>query len=254
VCCAFVDDTDVIHSARTQDTQGEEVMGEMHVVLDRWGGALRATGGALAPSKSCWCAIDFRWNGKRWIHRTTEEMPGDIFITGGDGRRVTLTRHEPDVGKETLGVMQAMDGNDDEEVLHLRRKADDFAESMRTGCLSKNDAWFALAATIMKTLEYPMATTTLSEKEWDHILVPILKAGLPRSGIDRSFPRDIFVRSEVPSRSGDPPSLVSSGNHSSPGMLKTNLARRYHWSSDLFFSGTIALGGGTSGLAHRPQL
>jgi hypothetical protein len=119
-------------------------------------------------------------------------MPGDIFITGVDGRRLIRTRHEPDVGKETLGVMQAMYENNDEEVLHSRRKADDFAESMWTGCLSKNDAWFALTAAIMKTLEHPMATTTLSEKEWEHILVPILRAGLPRSGIDRSFPRDIF--------------------------------------------------------------
>ena len=37
---------------------------------------------------------------------------------------------------------------------------------MKTGYLSKNDAcWFALTATIMKTMEYPMATTTLLQSE-----------------------------------------------------------------------------------------
>jgi hypothetical protein len=28
---------------------------------------------------------------------------------------------------------------------------------MRTGMLSKNDAWFALPATILMTMQYPMA-------------------------------------------------------------------------------------------------
>jgi hypothetical protein len=65
VCYAFVDDTDVIHSAESTDTPGEEVIQEMQGVLDRWGGLLRATGGAIVPSKSYWYAIDFKWNGKR---------------------------------------------------------------------------------------------------------------------------------------------------------------------------------------------
>jgi hypothetical protein len=63
---------------------------------------------------------------------------------------------------------------------------------MRTGFLSKNYAWYALNAAILKTMEYPMARTTMSEKEWNYIMGSILKAGIPRSGIDRSFPRDIL--------------------------------------------------------------
>ena len=85
-----------------------------------------------------------------------------------------------------------MDGNNKDEILHLRKKADAFAESMRTGYLSKNDAWFALTATIMKTMEHPMTATALSEAEWEHVMAPILRAGLPRSGIDRSFPRAVL--------------------------------------------------------------
>jgi hypothetical protein len=43
VCYAFVDDTDVNHSASNTDTPGEEVIFEMQEVLDRWVGTLRAT-------------------------------------------------------------------------------------------------------------------------------------------------------------------------------------------------------------------
>jgi hypothetical protein len=51
VCYTFVDDTDVIHSAPTTATPGEEVIAEMQIVLDRWGGVLRATGGGSSPKK-----------------------------------------------------------------------------------------------------------------------------------------------------------------------------------------------------------
>ena len=36
VCYAFVDDTDVIHSASSTATPGERVIAEMQGVLDRW--------------------------------------------------------------------------------------------------------------------------------------------------------------------------------------------------------------------------
>jgi hypothetical protein len=54
--------------------------------------------------------------------------------------------------------------------------------------LTKNNAWFAITSTIMLTLQYPMAATTISEKEWEHIMIPILKVGLPQAGFARTFP------------------------------------------------------------------
>jgi hypothetical protein len=110
----------------------------------------------------------------KWVYRTIDDMPGDILITGVDGVRVVLQRYEAKVGKETLGVMQAMDGNNVAEIAQLLKKAVAFADSMGTGYLSKNDAWFALTATIMKTMEYPVATTTITETEWNTIMTPIL--------------------------------------------------------------------------------
>jgi hypothetical protein len=50
----------VIHLVPTTATPGKEVIAEMQIILDRWRGVLRATGGALVPKKSYWHAIDFR--------------------------------------------------------------------------------------------------------------------------------------------------------------------------------------------------
>jgi hypothetical protein len=68
-CCAFVDDTNLVHSAKSAANSGKDVIGETQEVLDRWGRVLQATGGALAPSKSHWCVINFIWTGTRWACR-----------------------------------------------------------------------------------------------------------------------------------------------------------------------------------------
>jgi hypothetical protein len=191
-CYAFVDDTDVVLSARTIITPGEETVPEMQEVVDRWEGGLRATGGALVPSKSYWYLLDFHWQNGKWHYRSIQDMPGNIHIRDTNGSRVMLTRLEPSDARETLGIMIAMDGNCDAEILHLRAKAEEFADQLRTGFIRKNDAWYALTATIMKTLEYPMPATTISEQDWEHIFKPIRKIGLPKAGFARNLPGTVL--------------------------------------------------------------
>jgi hypothetical protein len=43
ICYAFVDNTDIIHSATSTAVKGEDVIGQMQEVLDCWGGLLCAT-------------------------------------------------------------------------------------------------------------------------------------------------------------------------------------------------------------------
>jgi hypothetical protein len=97
VCHAFVDDADMIQSTPTTDAPGEEMIAEMQTALDCWGGVSPTTGGVLVPSKSHWCAIDFCSTGAKWAHRTVDEMPRDISITGADRTWVALQRHEATV-------------------------------------------------------------------------------------------------------------------------------------------------------------
>jgi hypothetical protein len=58
--------------------------------------------------------------------------------------------------------------------------------------LSKHDTWHALHSTIFKTIEYPMVATTLTDKDWEYVMAPILMAGLPKAGIPRTFPRSVL--------------------------------------------------------------
>ena len=80
VCYAFVDDTDLVHTAKDVDTRGPTIIAEMQSALDHWEGGLKATGGALVPEKSYWYLIDFIWTGEKWRYATKTDMPGDISI------------------------------------------------------------------------------------------------------------------------------------------------------------------------------
>jgi hypothetical protein len=40
-------------------------------------------------------------------------------------------------------------------------------------------------------MEYPMAAICLSQRQWDHVMVPILEAGLNVIQFSRKFPRDM---------------------------------------------------------------
>jgi hypothetical protein len=124
ICYAFVDDTDVVHVGQDVNVTGEEILVQMQEVVDHWEGGLKATGGALVPSKSYWYLVDFIWDGKKWTYSTKEDVPGDISIRTVDGEsRVNLTRYEVDHAEETLGVYLAMDGNNTEECAALQKKS-----------------------------------------------------------------------------------------------------------------------------------
>jgi hypothetical protein len=86
ICHAFVDDTDVIHSALSVDSPGEEVIKERQGVLDRWGGLLLATEGGIMPKKSYWYTIDFKWMVDAGLiaHKTTCQARFSSRATTGD--------------------------------------------------------------------------------------------------------------------------------------------------------------------------
>ncbi len=138
VCYAFVDDTDVVHTAQDVNTTGQDILIQMQQVIDHWEGGLRATGGAIVPKKSYWYLIDWIWEKGKWKYASIDDIPGDLTIRDTCGtKRVTLQRYNPEIAKETLGVFLAMDGNNREEILKLRAKTQEFADQIRTGSINK---------------------------------------------------------------------------------------------------------------------
>ena len=99
---------------------------------------------------------------------------------------------DPSEGKKTLGVILAPDGNNKAAVKELREKAVHWRNLIKTGHIDNRDAWLALQTTIYKTLQYPLPALTLTEKECNHVMAPMLMGGLSSSGINRNIPREIL--------------------------------------------------------------
>jgi hypothetical protein len=76
-------------------------------------------------------------------------------------------------------------------VKNLVEKAIIWADHMRTGVLTKAEAWLALQTTIWRTFYYPLNALNMTRKQCEKIMSPVLKYALPAMGVCRTFPRDL---------------------------------------------------------------
>jgi hypothetical protein len=105
VCYTFVDDTDLVHTRPGDDISGAELIPEMQDALDHWEGDLCTSGGALVPSKSHWCLVDFKWKNGSWRYCSIADCPGDISMRDHLGDGVTLEQVEVSAARKSLGIM-----------------------------------------------------------------------------------------------------------------------------------------------------
>jgi hypothetical protein len=178
---AFVDNTDLIElDLRRDDFDTPTTMENMQDFITRWEGGLKATGGAIVPMKSWVYPISFAFNHEgKWKYESTQEIDAHFSVRDHNDDLLPLQQHDPHIGKETLGVILAPDGNNCEMVEAMITKVKEWRDYIQTGFLTAQDAHQALHTTILKTLQYPLPALTLTEKQCDKIMAPILEVGLP---------------------------------------------------------------------------
>ena len=191
-CTSFVDDTDLWLS-EIPDSPPTSTLSRAQAMLDLWNGLLHSTGGALVAHKSHWHWIAFQWNGKQWVYQDPPPSFNNLTILNYDtGQReplLLLPHHE---GRRTLGVHLRPDGSDDATFQALLSKSTAWASRLRSHPLPPATSWLALNTTLMKTLEYPLPSTTLTPKQCQQILWPALQIALPMSKIQRRIPRTLL--------------------------------------------------------------
>ena len=99
------------------------------------------------------------------------------------------------IGKETLGVHLAPDGNCNDAVKILRQKAEHWHNQITTGRISPEEAWRCVDSTITKTLEYPLPALSLTKTEYKYIMHPVKEAGLAQAKVCRRYPLDLVYGS-----------------------------------------------------------
>ena len=204
---AFVDDVDLI-----QALPEENPIPILQEELDSWRQGLNTASGALEWSKCDIYLLLHKWNMKscRWQIASKEQCPGDIFIND-DGEQRALRRQEPHKATLSLGVQFAPDGSMKDQVIHLRKKAEQWADLLRVKKMQRDAVWYSLTASIMKTIEYPLLATSMSREQFQFIMAPILVTALPRAGICRYMNRDVIYSLPIHQGMGIPDPFVTQG-------------------------------------------
>lgn len=187
---AYVDDTDLVETAKNNNDTAQDILARMQKCVDLWEGMIKATGGALVIEKSCWWLIDFEWQEDgSWKYK---QSPGELSAKDASGAIKQFKRLTAQQAFETLGIYLSPDGNDEAAVEELKKKAKRWADKIRTCFLRSDEAATALFTTIYKTLEYPLAALCLTEEECDDIMRPVLEVALPKMGLNRHFSRAVL--------------------------------------------------------------
>jgi hypothetical protein len=162
---------------------------------DTWEGGLKATCGAIVPEKTFWYLIDFSWQSGQCKYKTISECPAKIEIKDIKGVRKELQRYEVHNAQEMSGEFLAPDGNPMKQIEKMKNAAIKWADCMRSGHISRDDAWLSFYSTIWKTLLYPLPALNLNKETYNKIMTPILNYLLPAMGICRNFPRTLVYSS-----------------------------------------------------------
>jgi len=140
-------------------------------------------------AKCHWYLVDFAWKNGAWQYASIQNTPAELHVQDANGTFSPIKCLPVTKAHRTLVVRLAPNGNNKEEYNYLCSQAQSWQEQVCTGHLPRHLAWQALQSSLLPKLKYPLSATTFSRQACNKILGPALLAGLPASGIMRTFPQ-----------------------------------------------------------------
>ena len=189
----FVDDVDLTETLGDSAQQ----FARPQASLNTWNTDLRAIAGALQGLKCSWQKLGYTFtSSNRWKLQKIDMNDPDLTFVTDDGP-ATLKRLEYNKATLALGIMFSIDGSMDDTVKHLKSKVIKWADSLNQSTLTKHDTCYSVNAGILRSLQYPLLATTMSQPQITSIMAPLFKAALPKMGICRNMTRDaIYCKQE----------------------------------------------------------
>ena len=184
---AFVDDTELFLTARTNETP-EQLMIRAEMAINLWRECLYVTGGIMRSSKCAWTMLDYNGTLQNSTMLSQKSNPGSIRMPEENGIIKTIPRYDKDDPREYLGVVQTTDGEETEQLKNMTQKILDWNELIKQSRLPPALNLKAVMCKIHKTLQYPLPALTLSEKSSQKLSNKLYWESLPKCGIVRTFP------------------------------------------------------------------
>ena len=185
--CQFVDDSTYTQTSATI----EGLLLDTTRAQTLLSGLVRATGGALEPTKSFMWVLDHRYTGQEYQLKTAQQVPFSLQVPDDKGEPTTIPQLEVTDTRRMLGVELGPVSGDKAQTAVLRKKGQEWADRLKNKKLNPRLAWTGLTTGIMKGMAWPLAACTLSEGQCSSAMAPVLRAGLRASGIVSTMPRCI---------------------------------------------------------------
>ena len=183
---AFVDDADTIQTGQLTDTM-DAVVREAQAQLTLWEEGIRATGGGIEGTKSDFAVVHFCWKSGVWTYAPMENGH-KLWVPDGKGGKEFLQQIPYYQARRTLGVWQAVDGNEKKQTEVMKEKALKWSRNARTGFLSRDDIVFGIKTSLYPSLTYGLMATALNKAQCHEVFKPIRNNALGPMGYNTHMP------------------------------------------------------------------
>jgi len=178
----YVDDMDLIQIKPHE--QWQSLMESLQLTLAYWNKLVKATGGALEPSKSGWFAFRQVWDPITGEYKYVDVgKNGDISAKDKDGKSIPLGFIPCTEVQEMVGVRMGPTGNQIPQIEKMIEKAHSEASFITKSRLEQPHVYTAINHSILPSLIYPLPCMTITNNEGKRILRPLLSAALPKMGV-----------------------------------------------------------------------
>jgi hypothetical protein len=160
----------------------------MQLTAQRWERLLYATGGALNLTKCFWYGIEWTFSpaGAPTMLPSTEGHQISLSSGSDFDNPQPIQRISTSIGKRTLGVRLAPDGNDTQEFHHRLTQANQIAQRIKDAPLGREHIGVGFRAIWRMMIQYPLGATCFSSKQCNKIQARYLPTFLTKMGINRS--------------------------------------------------------------------
>ncbi len=177
-------------NSRREVSQVVEHLGSL---AQHWERLLFSTGGAINMQKSHWYLLSWIWRSGKSTLCTIANTPAELKLTTGySASPVAVPRIDPHTAYRTLGVYISPSGLQAQQLKHLREHSVKYYSAISTSSLTPAEVFLSYTLYLIPKLLYPLACTSLTEKQCRFIQAPALAALLPKLQLNRHTPHAVL--------------------------------------------------------------
>jgi hypothetical protein len=190
---AFADDTNLLgNNNGDKEKSTANLLQDVKWAFANWDQLLHATGHFMELSKcACYLSIwKFQDDGYAYT-MLPEEHEQSICVSDSNGNSQHITQLPTNTSQKLLGVMKNPMGDQQDEIIRLKLKSDNYARRINSNAISRSDARLAYETFYLPAIRYSLNITSINQIDMETIQSKATAAFLSAQGYNRNMPREV---------------------------------------------------------------